>query len=1311
MRLFARSRAVALVVAAVAVASFALAVTASSAPSAELRVSASADRPGPQPLEGATLAGKAYVFSLPDTGVTEVKFWLDNPTMTGTPSMTERSAPYDFAGGAKSGAANPLATTALSNGQHKITASVLFSDGHREVTTATFTVDNQPPPDPQLRVSASPTRSPAQSLAGATVSGNAYIFSLPETGVTEAKFWLDDPTHSGTPDKIERGAPLDYAGTATNGNALPLSTTALDNGPHQMTVVVTFATGATRVTTASFSVDNQPPQAQLRVSTLPDRSGSQPLEGATTQKNVYVFSQPDVGVGEVRFWLDDPGMVGTPKTIEAGAPFDFAGTKTDGSPTPLATKTLANGEHTITALVAYQNGLSQVTTATFTIDNHRDCSPLTCADLLVDVPYSLTFDRDHGKIVDGSGIGTGFTTIDWPTNSVGYAPANVASDIGEGTLRVTTTNGVMFTDSNSQDNALSVGIDAPNQVTNVNTVILNPPAATGSYEQAGVWFGNDEDNYDKIGVISTPTGTKIEHVQEVRGRQTYSRQSAVIDLTGAAVTLNLKADPFTRNVHGSYRINGGPAKVLGEFIAPGEFFSFDAAGIDPQIGTRSFGGIFASHRRGLIPMTYSFAEFNVGKEASQGTTTPDVIFDRASFPVSFPTSIAYGPDGRLYVSELFGKIHKITLDENGVATSDQVITTLGTRLTLGLTVDPASTPSNVVLWASHSSPSLDDGVPNSGIVSRLSGPSLGIRADVITGIPRAKANHGTNSLHFGPDGRLFISQGGNTGAGAANNANTEFGTMAEQPLSAALLVADVKSSGFDGSCANLLDIFGQPPCDVQVFASGLRNTYDFAFHSNGSIYGPDNGLGVTGTFPPTTTPPCNGFGDPTIYTQGGDNPGEQSDSLNRLQQGKFYGHPNPTRGQCVFRDGSYQGVSAPADYVAPIHSLGNNRSANGILEYRSNAFCGKLRGELLISNYSVGDNISRSRLSADGGSVTASGSLVGGFTDPLPIAEGPNGRIFVGEFGIGRVTVLNPVNIGCWGEAAPMPQSLLDAGGTALGGKLYVVGGKSTPSTYHSALRIYDPASDTWALGPNLPGPAVENPATVAHGGKLYVFGGSTDPFAGAVRNAAVYDPASGQWSTLPQLTTGRGGAAAQAIGGKIYVVGGMSAGASLASVEVFDLATGAWAPGPPMATRRDNPGAAVLDGKLYVFGGRTRNGDGTTLNGALETTEMLDPAAGGWVARAPMPTGRRTMVVGLLDGKAQVMGGEGAQGSPGTFPQNEQYDPATNTWRTLKVVPTPRHGAVAGTIDGTVYIVGGGAISGSSFTDLNETFTFANPE
>lgn len=301
------------------------------------------------------------------------------------------------------------------------------------------------------------------------------------------------------------------------------------------------------------------------------------------------------------------------------------------------------------------------------------------------------------------------------------------------------------------------------------------------------------------------------------------------------------------------------------------------------------------------------------------------------------------------------------------------------------------------------------------------------------------------------------------------------------------------------------------------------------------------------------------------------------------------------------------------------------------------------------------------------------------------------------------MTALTPIEVGCWSGRAPLPQALLDAGGTALDGKLYVVAGK-TAAGPQSALYVYDPATDAWTTGPSLPGPAVENPAVVALGGKLYAFGGSTQPFSGAVANAAVYDPASSSWTPLAPMPTARGGPSAQALGGWIYVIGGMEGtGASVATVEAYDPSSNTWTSVTPMPTRRDNPGTAVLGGRLYVFGGRTRNADGTG-PGGLTLVDMFDPPGAAWTARAPMPTGRRTVVVGTLNGRAQVMGGESAAGGK-AHDDNEEYDPGTDSWRRLEPMPTGRHGAVAGTIDGVVYVVGGGPQAGSSFTGVNEAF------
>ncbi|MEO1559134.1 MAG: kelch repeat-containing protein, partial [Cyanobacteria bacterium J06632_19] len=516
-------------------------------------------------------------------------------------------------------------------------------------------------------------------------------------------------------------------------------------------------------------------------------------------------------------------------------------------------------------------------------------------------------------------------------------------------------------------------------------------------------------------------------------------------------------------------------------------------------------------------------------------------------------------------------------------------------------------------------------------------------------------------------------------------------------------------------------------------ATGLRNTYDGVFHSNGNIYAPNNALGVIGTVPPV--PRLGDPNDRNITTQFGenpiDNPGLQSDSLNLIVEGGYYGHPNPYRDEVVFNDGSFQGFNnndadpsndipdGHPDYITPFFDLGKNRSGNGIIEYTADNFFGELQGDLLINNFSVGDNITRIELSDDGLSVLSSSSLYQGFADPLPIAMAENGSIFVGEFNGSQITVLEP--LGKWRTDLPVaPKAVLDAGSATLDGKLYMVGGK-TGTTHLNSMYIYDPGNpfistdDVWTVAEDLPGEAVENPAVVSFDGKIYSFGGSQQPFSDSVSNAAVFDPLTSDWTTLEAMPTARGGATAQVLGDKIYVIGGMNSnGASLNTVEIYDPVTGIWETGESMLTSRDNAGSAVLDNPateeydelLYVFGGRTRNTDGSVVDGTLNTMEIYDPLANEWTFGMPMPTGRRAMGVGTLNGKIQVIGGEkAADGS--TFDMNEEYNPFTGSWRSLPSVPTGRHGAAFGTIDDVIYIAAGGPTGGSAFTDAVEAFTF----
>lgn len=1327
------------------------------------------DRANPAQLQGATVAGQLFAFVAPDANITRVDFRLDDRDRSEPPMKVEKGAPFDFAGSAKAtGLALPFDTTTLQDGEHTISATIYrgtrtytvhaafdvansgprvtlspasaevsMAQGEGPVTrslsvgasggspgpvsitsdvswlqppgsasagqsidvlvdaaglapgvhtgTLTAAADGFVPGSASITLTVTPTRedilvsfaanrSDPVDLHGADVAGKMYAFVFPETGVGSVVFKIDGALH-----RTETGAPFDLNGSDASGLALPFDTSTLAEGAHRISATISKSS-ETYTVNADFTVANSQlgfsPSA-VSVSAVKD---SVPGEAEV----MLVGADPAVSLETDAPWLSvSPASGKAPRTVTVSA-----------DPAALAPDTYT-GQVTATASTG-----NVVQLAVFFTVQSNACQPVACGDIRVDLPYVVDFSEEHGFYQDANGLGTGFTAVQPTSKGEGYLPGKLAITRTPGHLAVKTTAGLHSGSANSLDNALSVGVAAANQTTVISSSLVDVPAGTGNFEQAGIWFGVGEDDYTKLVVQSRPTGTHIELLTEVGGTRTADKKSDAINVGSSPVTLTLKADPVARDVTGTYTVNG-TTSLLGTQSIPPEFFSFDGAGIDPRIGTRSFAGVLASHRNGPAPLTYTFNDFSVSA-AQTSIPSGSLGFDRVAIPLGFPTAMTVGPDGKLYVAEIFGTIHRITLGPDKSVISDETFEPLGSRLTLGLAVDPASTPEDVILWANHSSPSPDNGQINSGVVSRIAGQDLTAVSDVITGLPRAKANHGPNNLHFGPDGRLYMAIGGNTGAGAPNAEATEFGDRPEQPLSAAILVGDVNAAGFQGQCATPLHEFGVPEtCDVSTWVTGLRNTYDFVFHSNGETYGPDNGLGVTGTYPPSPTAPCTGLADVTLH-----NPGEQHDYLNRFDEGGYYGHPNPYRNECVFGDGNDQGVAADPNFRGHLFDLGAHKSANAVIEYESDAFCGALRGDLLITNYSSGDDITRVTLSEDGHSVVDSEPLAGGFADPLPMTQGPDGTIYVGETGAGRITALVPRNTGCWSSEAPLPVNILDPGGAAFDGKVYVVGGKTSSTTHVSTVYVYDTAAKTWGSAPDLPGPAVENPAVVAHGGKLYAFGGSTSPFSGAVANAAVFDPATNAWTALPEMATARGGAAARVLDGKIYVVGGMAGdGASLASVEIFDPVAGSWTSGVPMSTRRDNAGAASIGGTMYVFGGRTRDADGTAPAATLATVEAFDPSTGTWTPRSSAPTARRAMGVATIEGHAVVLGGE-ATSDGKTFAETELYDPVTDTWRALTSMPTGRHGLAVSMVNGRIHTIGGGIVAGGSFSNAHEVFS-----
>ena len=367
------------------------------------------------------------------------------------------------------------------------------------------------------------------------------------------------------------------------------------------------------------------------------------------------------------------------------------------------------------------------------------------------------------------------------------------------------------------------------------------------------------------------------------------------------------------------------------------------------------------------------------------------------FTLLNPTTLAFGPDGRLYVGQANGRVVALSLAGRAVTDVEVIAEEDVLQHVLGLAFNPTDPPSPVTLYVSQTNVFAGlDAPAYPGKVSKLVAPAYA-PIDMITGLPVSVVEHGTNGLAFDHEGRLYIAQGGNTDAGVPARPGRD-----ETPLSAAILVADVQEPGFDGAIryeppneatsTNVNQVAG----DVRVYASGFRNPYDLVLHSNGRIYATDNG-------PNSRTQLVN-------CSDGPPQP-NAPDELNLVLEGRYYGHPNANRGrfderQCTYRTPEdTSGESTP-----PLATLGYSVSADGIVEYASDAFGGRLQGDLIYVEWAKG-RVWRVALSDDGTRVESTSRLVPEvLSRPLDVTLGPDGVLYIAEWGAGQISYFVPAS-------------------------------------------------------------------------------------------------------------------------------------------------------------------------------------------------------------------------------------------------------------------------------------------------------------
>ncbi len=284
-----------------------------------------------------------------------------------------------------------------------------------------------------------------------------------------------------------------------------------------------------------------------------------------------------------------------------------------------------------------------------------------------------------------------------------------------------------------------------------------------------------------------------------------------------------------------------------------------------------------------------------------------------------------------------------------------------------------------------------------------------------------------------------------------------------------------------------------------------------------------------------------------------------------------------------------------------------------------------------------------------------------------------------------------------WRAEAMLPVVLQEITAVTRGdGRIWVIGGFEGLGDVPT-VRIFDPVAGSWTEGPPLP--VARHHTHVAEvDGDLFVLGGMETIGFDLVDTAWVLRAGETTWMPIRALPEVRGAGYAGAVGGLIYLLGGVGRGGGLADdVLVYDPDADTWSTGAAIPSPREHLAGFVHDGEIWVVGGRE-----LSLSTNTDVVEIYDPSADTWRDGPSLNLARGGFAAAVLGGVAYVVGGEQPDRA---LHEAEMLTLPDGSWMDFERVPTPRHGHAMAAANGRVYVIGGADEPIFAAVDVVESF------